>query len=80
MATATKLPSVRGVLLARTHFEVLGFETGRIVPDVMTDEGVLAAYRRAVALCHPTHACDALGAQTAFCRVGRAFAALRTGL
>ena len=78
MASATKLPSLRGVLLARTHFEVLGFEAGRIVPDDMTDEGVLAAYRRAAALCHPTHACDALGAQTAFCRVGRAFAALRT--
>ena len=80
MSHPTKLLSVRGILLAKTHFDVLGFEGARLRPEDMTDAGVLAAYRLAAARCHPSEGCDALGAQTAFCRVGRAFAALRTAV
>ena len=41
-----RIPSVRGMLLARTHFEVLGFDGGSLRPRDVSDEEVRSAYRR----------------------------------
>ena len=71
------MPSLRGILLARTHFEVLGFDTDASGVRDISDADVRAAYRRTALRCHPDK-CTDLGAQTAFVRVGQAFATLKT--
>jgi hypothetical protein len=59
----------RGILLARTHFEVLGFDTDSLGVRDISDADVRAAYRRMALRCHPDK-CQDLGAQTG--RVGLA--------
>ena len=41
-----RIPTVRGILLARTHFQVLGFDGGSLRPKDVSDEEVRSAYRR----------------------------------
>ena len=70
-----RIPSVRGMLLARTHFDVLGFDCGSFLPSAVSDEEVQLAYRRC------TRAVDLsndLGSAVALCRVEAAFRALKT--
>ena len=70
-----RIPSVRGMLLARTHFEVLGFDGGSLRPRDVSDEEVRSAYRRCA---RAVRASRDLGSAVAECRVAEAFAALRT--
>lgn len=77
LTSPSKLPSLRGILRARTHFEVLGFDTESIGVRDISDADVRAAYRRMALRCHPDK-CHDLGAQTAFVRVGQAFAQLKS--
>mmetsp|Transcript_29950 Transcript_29950/g.74966 ORF Transcript_29950/g.74966 Transcript_29950/m.74966 type:complete len:273 (-) Transcript_29950:811-1629(-) len=75
----SKLPSLRGILLARTHFEVLGLDTtSALAVRDLTDADVRAAYRRLALRCHPDKCPHEVNAQTAFVRVGQAFASLKT--
>mmetsp|Transcript_40557 Transcript_40557/g.100239 ORF Transcript_40557/g.100239 Transcript_40557/m.100239 type:complete len:229 (+) Transcript_40557:131-817(+) len=77
VTSPSKMLSLRGILLARTHFDVLGFVTGAQGVRDITDADVRAAYRRMALRCHPDRCAD-LGAPTAFVRVGQAFASLKT--
>lgn len=64
---------MRGVLLARTHFEVLGFDGWSLRPQDLGDDEVRKAYKRC------TRAVDAsrdLGKDVALCRVDAAYRAL----
>ena len=70
-----RIPTVRGMLLARTHFEVLGFDGGSLRPRDVSDEEVRSAYRRCA---REVRASRDLGSAVAECRVAEAFAALRT--
>jgi hypothetical protein len=68
----SKLPSLRGILLARTHFEVLGLDTtSALAVRDLTDADVRAAYRRLALRCHPDKCPHEVNAQTAFVRVAR---------
>ena len=53
LASPSKMPSLRGILLARTHFEVLGFDTDSLGVRDINDADVRAAYRRLALRCHP---------------------------
>ena len=70
-----RIPTVRGMLLARTHFEVLGFDGGSLRPRDVSDEEVRSAYRRCA---RAVRASRDLGSAVAECRVEEAYAALRT--
>ena len=67
-----RIPTVRGILLARTHFEVLGFDGGSLRPRDVSDEEVRSAYRRCA---RAVRASRDLGSAVAECRVAEAFAA-----
>ena len=70
-----RIPTVRGMLLARTHFEVLGFDGGSLRPRDVSDEEVRSAYRRCA---REVRASRDLGSAVAECRTEEAYAALRT--
>ena len=70
-----RIPTVRGILLARTHFEVLGFDGGSLRPKDVSDEEVRSAYRRCA---RAVRASRDLGSAVAECRVEEAYTALRT--
>ena len=53
LTSPSKMPSLRGILLARTHFQVLGFDTDSLGVRDISDADVRAAYRRMALRCHP---------------------------